>query len=114
MVANGIITNEEMIENEPERVEAFVHALLEGIEYTLEHPDEAYEISKGFVEGLDDSRRPVLDATLPIWVPTSNPGHTDADSWVTTQEVLMGMGFLDAPLDDIEAAYSNQFVDSYK
>lgn len=109
MVANGIISNEQTITENPELVQGFVRALLRGTADTLADPDAAYEISKGFVEGLDDSRRDVLTATLPFWQ-SDTPGQTDPASWVTTQDVLLGMGFLDAPLDDLGAAYTNDFV----
>lgn len=111
MVANGIITNEQTIAENPELVEGFVRALMRGTADTLADPDAAYEISKGFVEGLDDSRRNVLEATLPFWQ-SDTPGITDPASWATTHEVLLGMGFLDAPLDDLSAAYTNAFVDA--
>ncbi len=114
MVANGIITNEEMIANEPEKVEAFVHALMRGIADTLEDPDAAFEISKKYVEGLDDSRKAVLDASLAVWEPTTELGFTDPESWETTQEVLISMGFLDGPLDNLDAAFTNQFVNTYE
>jgi NitT/TauT family transport system substrate-binding protein len=109
MVANGIISNEQTIAENPELVQGFVRALMRGTADTLADPDAAYEISKSFVEGLDDSRRDVLEATLPFWR-SDTPGLTDPASWVTTQDVLLGMGFLDAPLDDLSAAYTNTFV----
>ncbi|RMG98175.1 MAG: myristoyl transferase [Chloroflexi bacterium] len=109
LVANGIITNEETIANRPELVEGFVRATLRGLADTLANPDEAYEISKKFVEGLDDSRKNVLEASLEMW--RSEPlGVTDPVSWEQTQNVLLEMGFLDAPLDNLEAAYTNEFV----
>ncbi len=109
MVANGIITNEQTIAENPALVQGFTRALLRGTAATLANPDEAYEISKKFVEGLDDSRRNVLAATLPLWE-SATPGMTDPASWVTTQDVLLSMGFLDAPLADLSQAYSNVFV----
>jgi NitT/TauT family transport system substrate-binding protein len=109
MVANGIISSEQAIAENPALVQGFVRALMRGTADTLANPDEAYEISKKFVEGLDDSRRNVLQATLPLWE-SPTPGMTDPDSWVQTQEVLLGMGFIDAPLDDLSAAYTNDFV----
>jgi NitT/TauT family transport system substrate-binding protein len=109
MVANGIITNEQTMAENPALVEGFVRALMRGTADTLANPDEAYEISKKFVEGLDDSRRNVLEATLPFWE-SPTPGMTDPASWATTQDVLLSMGFLDAPLDDLSQAYTNQFV----
>lgn len=109
MVANGIISNEETIAENPALVQGFVRALMRGTADTLDNPDEAYEISKKFVEGLDDSRKNVLMASLPFWE-SPTPGQTDPASWENTQTVLLGMGFLDAPLDDLSQAYTNQFV----
>lgn len=109
MVANGIVTNEDTIENNPELVQSFVNAVLRGIVDTLANPDEAYEISKGFVEGLDDSRKPVLDASLAMWE-ADQLGVTDAASWEQTEAVLLEMGFLDAPLGDLSVMFTNEFV----
>ncbi len=111
MVANGVITNEETIASNPALVEAFVRATLRGLADTLANPDEAYEISKQFVEGLDDSRRGVLDASLAMWR-AERPGLTDPASWEQTQAILLEMGFLDAPVDNLDAAYTNRFVDA--
>lgn len=109
MVANGIITNETTIAENPELVHRLVRATLRGLAYTLENPDEAYEISKKYVEGLDDSRRAVLEASLPMWE-AAVLGHTDPKSWERTEEVLLEMGLLDAPLADLESAYTNEFI----
>jgi NitT/TauT family transport system substrate-binding protein len=109
MVANGIITNETMVSENPERVEAFVHAFLRGLADTLADPDGAYEISKNFVEGLDDSRMPVLEASLDLW-DADILGETDAASWEQTEEILLQINLLDAPVPDLEQAYTNDFV----
>ncbi len=111
MVATGIITNEETLANNPELIERFVRAFVRGLSDTLTDPDAAYEISKSYVEGLDDSRRSVLEASLPLW--EADPlGMADGASWEQTQEVLIGMGFLDGPLADLDAAYTNQFIET--
>lgn len=110
MVFNGIVTNEETINSNPELVEGFLDALTHGLQDTLDNPDEAYEISKSYVEGLDDSRRDVLEASLAMW-DADVLGVTEATSWLETQETLMAIGFLDAPLVDLEAAYTNAFVE---
>src|SRR5699024_9058771 len=39
-----LATSEDMIENHPEQVEAFVHAAAKGYEFAIEHPLEAAEI----------------------------------------------------------------------
>lgn len=110
MVANGIITNEDTIKNNPELVERFTRALLRGLQDTLENPEEAYEISKNFVEGLDDSRMPVLEASLDIWK-AETLGSSDLASWENTQNVLLEAGLLDAPLEDLGAVFTNEFIE---
>lgn len=109
MVSNGIITNEETIANNPELVQRFVRAVLRGLDDVLADPAGAYATSKQFVEGLDDSRMNVLEASLPMWR-AETPGLTDPASWEKTQEILLGMGLLDAPVADLDAAYTNEFV----
>jgi NitT/TauT family transport system substrate-binding protein len=109
LVHNGIITNEETIANNPELVQSFVRALLRGLADTLADPDEAYEISKKYVEGLDDSRRDVLQASLDFWR-ADTPGLTDAQSWERTQDLLIEMGLLDEPVADLPQAFSNEFL----
>lgn len=109
LVGNGIITNEKTIAENPELVQGFTRALLRGTADTLRDPDEAFEISKKFVEGLDDNRRGVLEATLPLWE-SPTPGATEPAAWATMQDVLLGMGLIDAPLPDLPAAYTNEFV----
>lgn len=109
LVHNGVVTNEETIANNPDLVERFTRAMLHGLADTLADPDEAYEISKKYVEGLDDSRRGVLEASLEFWR-ADTLGLTDVQSWERTQALLLDMGLLDGPLADIEEAFTNEFV----
>lgn len=110
LVANGIVSNETTVSENPELVRGFVRATLRGLSATLDDPQAAYEISKKYVEGLDDSRMPVLQASLEMW--EAEPlGVTDQRSWEQTEEVLLRAGLLDAPVDDLSQAYSNQFVE---
>lgn len=111
LVANGVISNETVIAENPELVQGFVRALLRGLADTIADPAEAYEISKEYVEGLDDSRRAVLDASIELW--TANTlGVTEPASWERTQDVLLQMGFLEAPLEDLDEIYTNRFVEA--
>ena len=111
LVATGVVTSEQFAAENPELVRAFVAAFLRGLQDTLDKPEEAFEISRSYVEGLDDSRRGVLNASLELW--KGEPlGHTDPAAWRTTEETLLAMGFLNEPLDDLEAAYTNEFLPS--
>jgi len=51
----------------------------------------------------------VLEASLLLWE-VETPGITDPASWEQTERVLLEMGLIDRPLDDLEAAYTNRFV----
>lgn len=109
MVANGIVTNEETINNNPELVEGFVRATLRGLAETLEKPDEAFEISKDYVEELDPRRKRILESSLSMWR-AETLGIMTPDSWVQTQDILLEMNLLDEPLEDLEEAYTNEYV----
>lgn len=109
MVSNGLITNEQTIAENPELVQRFVRVMVRGLADTLADPAGAYEISKKFVEGLDDSRMNVLEASLPIWQ-ADVLGYTEARSWDKTQEILLQMGLLDAPVENLDQAYTNEFI----
>jgi len=52
LVANGIITNQDMIDNNPEGVAAFVNAFNEGLSTTINNPARAYLLSAPYIEGL--------------------------------------------------------------
>lgn len=111
LVSNGLITNEQTIRDNPELVQRFVAAALKGLRDTLADPDEAFEICRNYVEGLEDNRRAVLDASMLLWE-TAEPGLIDPAAWQTTQDLLIEMGLLRGPLPDLEAAYTNRFVEA--
>jgi NitT/TauT family transport system substrate-binding protein len=110
LIANGIITNETIIADNPDLAANFVRAVLRGLADTLADPRAAFEISKNYVEALDDGRYPVLEASLPLWQ-AETLGLTDPGGWAETQDALLQIGFIDAPLDNINTAYTNRFVE---
>ncbi len=113
LASNGIITNEETIASNPELVRRFVRAFLRGLADTIADPDQAYEISKGFVEGLAEvdeaTQKQVLVLSIDFWK-ADRPGFSDPASWENMQETLLAMGLLDEPLD-LSAAFTNEFIE---
>jgi NitT/TauT family transport system substrate-binding protein len=109
LVANGIIANQSVIEDNPEMAQALVRAVLRGLVDTLADPVAAFEISKNYVEGLEDSRLAVLEASLDLWR-ADVLGISDLASWQRTQAALLAINFLDNELDDLESAFTNEFV----
>ena len=111
LASNGLVTNETTIQNDPDLIRRFNAAVLHGISDTLANPDEAFEISKKYVEGLAENaaiQRQVLEATLEFW--RAEPlGYSQAEAWENMQTVLLDMGLLSTPLD-INQVYTNEFV----
>ncbi len=111
LAANGIITNEAAIAENPEMVRAFVGAFLRGLADTLTNPEEAYTISLAYVEGLvadDPVQMEVLIASIDFWR-AETPGHADPAAWENMQALLLDMGLLAEPLD-LDAAFTNEFI----
>lgn len=115
LVANGLVTNERTIQENPALVRAMIQATLKGISDTLADPDEAYEICKKYVDGLADLppeqaaiQRQVLQASLDFWR-SETPGATAPQAWESMQALLLDMQLLETPMD-LSQAYSNQFI----
>lgn len=112
LASNGIVTNEKTIAENPELVRGMVGAALKGLSDAIGDPDAAYEICKAYVEGLaaadERVQKQVLAASIEMWqAPTL--GLADAEAWENTQNVLLEMGLISAPID-LSRAYTNEFV----
>jgi NitT/TauT family transport system substrate-binding protein len=112
LASNGVITNEKAIAENPALVRAFVQATLRGITDTIANPDEAYEISKKYVEGLASAdetlQKKILAASIALWQ-SDPPGKSDPGAWENMQIVLMNMGSYSESLD-LSKAFSNDFI----
>lgn len=113
LASNGLISNEATIANNPDLVRRMAQATLRGIADTLSDPDQAFEISKKYVENLDQAdqaiQREVLDASIAFWK-ADQLGYTAPEAWENMQEILLNMGLLSQPLD-LNQAYSNEFIE---
>ena len=87
-------------------------AFLKGLADTLANPDEAYNISKKYVQDLakadQTTQKEILSRTMELWK-TPHLGQSDAKAWQNMQETLLKMGLLKQPLD-VNKAFTNQFV----
>lgn len=159
MVSNGIITNEMMLAEHPDRVADFVSAYDQGLRDVISNPAYAYLVSLDFVENLpiDEELRDALQslnvaqsewlsanpdadrvtmaerrqdmltalqarftgeqliqfqvllASINLW-DADELGLAELASWQTTQEVLLDIGYMQTPLQDLSAAFTNAYV----
>jgi NitT/TauT family transport system substrate-binding protein len=112
LVANGLVTNEKTLVENPDLVAAMVDAIARGLADVLADPDHAFTVSQDYVEGLDgdtaDAQRIVLDESVKLWE-APRLGMSDLSSWEQTQTVLLDSGLLAEP-QDLEAVFTNEFV----
>jgi NitT/TauT family transport system substrate-binding protein len=113
LTANGVITNEDLIRDDPEMVRRFAGAFLQGLADTIANPDEAFEISKEYVEGLaeadQDVQMEVLELSIEFW--RADPlGHSDVAAWENMQSILLEMGLL-SESQPVEDAFTNEFIE---
>jgi NitT/TauT family transport system substrate-binding protein len=101
LVSNGLITNEKSIQERPELVQGMVRAALRGIAYTLEHPDEAFDIALKYIpEAANDEatravNRAILAESIEFWrIRSGELGHSEMADWQTSQQIMQQMGLV--------------------
>ncbi len=113
LVSNGLVTSESLIDEQPDLVGRVVKAFSESVDYAINNPHETFEITTGYVEGLDDpanaeTQREVLVRSIGLWE-ADRLGETSLASWESMQNVLINMGLLSGELN-LEAAFTNEFL----
>lgn len=106
-----IATSEKMIDDNPDTVEAFVHAAVKGYEYAIENPEEAASI---LIESEPDLE-PELVERSQLWLSekyqddATQFGMQEIERWEVMKEFLLDHDIMDQDLD-IEQAFTNEFL----
>ena len=112
LVGNGLITNETTLAQKPDLVKRMVRATLHGIQDSLANPDEAFEISKKYVENLAQAdqkvQKEVLTTSTGLWQ-SPRIGYSEPRAWENMQKVLLDMKLLNQPLD-LSKAFDNGYL----
>lgn len=116
LISNGLAALESELQAHPDDIKALVQATLRGLQYTLAHPTEAFNICKtgNFVPGLADpktaaTQTAVLQATLPLWQQGAKPGYNDPAAWQSMAGFLQAQGLLGGAVD-VTKALSNDYL----
>ena len=117
LVSNGLFTNEETIREDPELVQGMVRAALRGLAYTLEHPDEAFEISLEHVpeaaSGPESEavNRAILEKSIEFWQAESGDlGWSNQVEWEAALRIMQQMDLVKQGVDTA-SMFTNQFVE---
>lgn len=112
LASNGLVTNERTIAENPDLVRGMAAALVKALAATIQNPDEAYEISKKYVESLASAdeavQKEVLARSMEFWK-AERLGYSNAAAWENMRDLLIRMGLLKGALD-VNAAFTNDFL----
>ncbi|HEY84545.1 MAG TPA: ABC transporter substrate-binding protein [Chloroflexi bacterium] len=112
LVANGLITSEELIRENPDLIRRMVGASLKGLAYTIEHPDEAFDIARQFIPEMSDedapTQRAVLNASIELWR-SDEPGLSAPEAWADSAAFMRASGLIETDVE-VDKLYTNEFV----
>lgn len=112
LAANGILTSEKLIKEDPEMVRRFVTAFVKGLEFTIYNPAEAYDLSAKYIPNFAEQdqkvQKEILNTSLTLWI-SSRFGYSDPAAWENMKQILVEMGLVPADLD-LASAYTNEFI----
>jgi NitT/TauT family transport system substrate-binding protein len=116
LVSNGLITNERSVGERSALVQSMVRAALRGLAYTVEHPDEAFDVVLKFVPeaGSDDKTRAVnraiLAKSVEFWKADAGQlGRSSSAEWAASQQIMRRMGLIDSE-GEVEGMFTNRFI----
>ncbi len=113
--SNGLVTNEATINENPDLVRAMTRAMLRSVEYTLDNPDEAFNITLDSVPEARNSEatnRAVFEAVLDYWQPRGGglPGETTLAAWQNAADFMQRIGLVEMKVAG-EELFTNEFVE---
>src|SRR5258706_6974960 len=112
LASNGILASEKVIADDPAFVHAFVDSFILGLEYTIQHPDEAMTISAKYIPDFNTLhakvQKQILDASIEMWK-ADKLGYSEPQSWENMQNVLLDMGLIKEKMD-LSKSFTNEFI----
>jgi NitT/TauT family transport system substrate-binding protein len=113
LVSNGLITNDQTIEAQPELVEKVTRAFLRGLRDTLDDPDAAFDIARTVIPEMDEEtarlQRAVLQECLSYWNREPLGANVPA-AWEESVSFLRELELIGAGVN-AEDLYTNRFVE---
>lgn len=97
LVGHGVVAGETVLAKDPDKARAFVEATLRGMRYTLDHPEEAFEICLKYVPEAGGANREaqyeVMLESMRLWeserTKENGLGYSDPAAWEKSQEMLV-------------------------
>jgi NitT/TauT family transport system substrate-binding protein len=114
LVANGLVVGDKLMADDPELVQRTVRASLKGLSFTIDHPDEAFEIVRQVIPEMSDedapTQRQVLAASIELWR-TDQLGQSSQQAWQDSVDFMQAAGLLEGTVE-VGQLYTNKFVET--
>jgi ABC-type nitrate/sulfonate/bicarbonate transport system substrate-binding protein len=109
------VTTEELVQSEPQMLEAFMNAVMRGIEYAEDNREEAVEIVLQYTGDDADAQhmRFMLDTEFEDYhsavTEANGPGWQTEQQWQALADMLTAYGILSEPVES-SMAFTNEFL----
>lgn len=118
---NGWAVTRAFLDANPEALQGFGRAMVRGTKFGLDPANHEATLKHVATGNPQESEDPAFAAALlsaiqgrTIPVDPKDPfGYQPPGAWVKWQDSLVASGDLEKPLDNLEAAYTNQFVEAW-
>jgi ABC-type nitrate/sulfonate/bicarbonate transport system substrate-binding protein len=109
---NLIVTDSNLIAENPDLVERFMRATLKGYQHAIEHPEEAANQTVKYDENLDFAfQKAMMEAQIPLIDTGDAPvGSMDKAVWENTQQILLNQNVIDSSVN-VANFYTNEFIE---
>ena len=112
LVGIGLVTSEKTIAEKSQVVRDVTTALLRGVQYSIDKPEDALAIT---IQNIPEAggtnlktTDAVLRATIDLWK-SPHLGYVDPASWAASYKFMKDAGFIKTEFD-VTKAYTNKFV----
>ncbi|MEU8827241.1 ABC transporter substrate-binding protein [Streptomyces sp. NPDC048636] len=115
LVGVGLGAKKDTLDKRGDEMKKFVDASLRGMQYVMDHPDDAIELSQKYVPSLRGEKqqknaRAVLKATTPLLKNDQGEvGVNDPQTWTRMADFMYGQGLLEKTVTP-EDAYDNAYL----
>ncbi|MGO8950656.1 MAG: ABC transporter substrate-binding protein [Ktedonobacterales bacterium] len=116
IVSNGIAVRDSVLGARPGDIRALIKATLQGVEYTMAHPEQAVKLSSSYIPDLNDPAEvadalATLHATIPFWQRSDGKplGYSDPTLWQEMNNFLYGEGQLGKKVN-VTKIFTNSYL----
>jgi NitT/TauT family transport system substrate-binding protein len=110
-VSNGLLTNEKLIRERPELVQAMAKAFSQGLEEVINDPEQAFLISQKYIPEMKEkeTQRAVLKESIRFWQ-GEKLGRHDSQQWQDSIDFLQKIDLIKEE-PGLESLFTNQFLE---